>query len=595
MFFFGPESEKPPPDLPEDPVFSAPSPNESITASRKHPRDVILNGLPEALAAQPAPKRGRKTAPSSERNGSVARKPSASAGRAVNAPPTDVDMVNGHVMPPSDARSPSATEPGPDETAPFMNGVKADERMDVDEESLIVEQQNHEPQVESIPPPSHTLMTGASVGIQVAPAKVANLAHSTAILNLSAPAKSGASRSVTRIAWRPGDNTVLAAMGDDFCGTWDVSNQSPGPVASTRFQELVESTEGKLTSAVAWEPTGDMLAVATYSDQAGDIVLFDGEGFSQLEALTASQRAITCMLWHRQGSRLLGIAPYDSESMESTQSGGSSIVKWNLINFPAVTEPSTVLVSEILMDMDSSFIEDSGVICVAGQNAVYYCRATPELVVEQKWTSDPNASDQWTFIRCAWQKGTNAILVAASAETGSLWMPVQNLLRRGAHDAPITGLELRPRLGNAFSPTSKHELATSSMDGTIKVWRYDEESSSLSLVCKLIIGHGSPVMALAYSPDGFCLAGASYDTVRIWNAEHGHNPMATWKDEQNLWNGLKLKDDDMMSLGGRSSINGDASQASADHTLMWDGESKKLAFGLGSQVTIKTPLEMHPD
>jgi WD40 repeat protein len=294
------------------------------------------------------------------------------------------------------------------------------------------------------------------------------------------------------------------------------------------------------------------------------------------------------MLWHRSGSHLFGIAPFDSENVDPSQPGGSSIIRWDIAGLPGIAEPSTVLVPEILLDMDSAFFDGNGIVCAAGQNAVYCCRTYPELGVEQKWSSDPIVNDQWTFVRCGWRGGTNATLVSASAETSTIWLPAQNLFKRGAHDAPITGLELRPRLSSTFVSTWKMEFATSSMDGTLKVWRYDEHNSSIISVCKVIIGHGSPIMALAYSPDGFCLAGASYDTVRIWNAEHGHSHMATWKEEQNSWNGLKLKDDDMMSLGGRSSMNGDASQPSADHTLMWDGDSKKLAFGLGSQVRVVT-------
>jgi len=114
----------------------------------------------------------------------------------------------------------------------------------------------------------------------------------------------------------------------------------------------------------------------------------------------------------------------------------------------------------------------------------------------------------------------------------------------------------------------------------------DPESNAIVSVRKLLIGNASPVMTLSYSPDGFCLTGASYDTIRIWNAEHSYHHMATWKGEEESWNGARLRDDDMMSIGGASSIVGDGLQASADHSLSWDADSKKLAFGLGAQVAV---------
>ena len=583
MFFFGPESEKPLPILSEEQFPSAPSPNESIIAPQKQYREAIVNGNAERIstipAAQLAPKRGRKTAASSERNGSVARKPSASANRGANTSTMDVDMTNGHVLPPSDARSPSAPEPGTDDAIPLMNGTKADEQMDVDEDSLVADQQHQEPQFEAVPPPIHV----ESIGIQVAPAKIADLSQSTTILNIPNQGNYESSRSISQITWRPGDHKVLTAMGDDFCGFWEIGRSGPDPLVP-RFKELVKPTRAKLTSASTWESNGDMLAIATYSDQSANILMFDGQDLCMLESIAASQKAITSMLWPHSGSTLYGIVPLDSENVDASQYGGSSVSRWDLAGLSGIAEPTTVLVPEILMDMHGSFSEGNGIVCAAGQHAVYCCRTYPEFGIEQRWTSDPNGNDQWTFVRCAWRGGTTATLVAASAETSTLWQPAQNIFRRAVHDAPITGLELRPRLPTTFASSRKPEFSTSSMDGTLKIWRYDEENSSIVSVCKVIIGHGSPIMALAYSPDGFCLAGAGYDIVRIWNAEHGYSHMATWKDEQNSWSGSKLKDDDMMSSGGRSSLNGDASQPSADHTLVWDGDSKQLAFSLGSQV-----------
>jgi hypothetical protein len=493
-------------------------------------------------------------------------------------------MVNGHILPTSDARSPTATELGPDDAGPVMNGIKADERMDVDEDSLIADQQHHEPQIEAVPPPVHTLFTGESRGVQVTPAKVTNLAQSSTILNLPPPTFGDVPRSLTRVAWHPSAGNALTAMGEDFCGIWDLT---PGSLTSSpsRFQELVDSTGQKLISAVAWEPHGDMIAIATYTNLSGHIFVMDGQELCMVEDLTASQRAVTSLLWHAQGSSLFGLAPYDSDNVGTTKATGSSIIQWHHRNLPAEVELSTMRVPETLMDMDGAFHDENGIVCAAGQNTVYSFRISPELGVEQKWTSDATGNDQWTFVRCTLRWGTHPFLVAASAETGTLWIPAQNSLKRGAHEAHITGLELRPRLSSSLNPSWKPEFATSSMDGTIKVWRYDDNTNSITSVCKLIVGHGSPIMALSYSPDSVCLAGASYDTVRIWNAEYGHNHMATWKDEQNLWNGSKLKDDDMMSTGGPSSVNSDAYQVTADHTLTWDGDSRKLAFGLGSQVS----------
>ncbi|EXJ95058.1 hypothetical protein A1O1_00176 [Capronia coronata CBS 617.96] len=580
MFFFGPESAKPLPELPlpEETVTSATSPAGSTTTLQNKGRDYVFPEIP----IQPPAKRSRKA----ERNGSGARKVSASASRHGNAPATDVEMTNGHPTSRADARSPSATEAGPDDNAHLVNGTRTDDRMDVDDDSLPAEQAHHEPHVEVLPPPSHTLTNGESIGVQVAPAKVTNLSASTSLLQIPSSAGFDNSKSITRTAWQPGDKDSLTALGDNFCGVWRSKSHPSYPDQHPHFQELVDPAEVKLISALAWDPAGDILAVATYTDPSGEILLFDGQEFNLMEALPASQKAITTLRWHRQGSRLLGIAPFSSDVPEAAHNAGSTILLWDLSEASNITRPLSVSVPETLMDIDCASFDMNGIVCAAGGNAVYHCRAFSDLGIEHKWTSNPNENDSWTLVRCAWGGPMDGIVVAASGESGSLWLPVQALMKREAHDAPITGLELRPYPPGTSSSTSKREFATSSTDGTVKVWLYDEANNTILSLCKLILGHASPAMTLSYSPDGFCLAAASYDTVRIWNAEHGHNHMATWKGEPDSWGGSKLKEDDIMSIGGMSGMNGDGPQAIADHTLAWDSESRKLAFGLGSQIAV---------
>lgn len=584
MFFFGPESAKPPPELPEEPGPSATSPAGLNAPLHNKVRDAVSQGFPD-VPAQPAPKRSRK----GERNGSAGRKPSASAGRHGNMSAMDVDMTNGHPTSWTDARSPSATETGADNNAHLVNGARTDDRMDLDEESLAADQANHESHVEVTQPQLHTLTTGASIGVQVAPAKVANLSSSSYLLEI--PSSSGPEefRSITRTAWRPGENDILATMGDSFCGVWKPTNQLSDPNNPPQFHELVDHTEMKLVSALAWDPDGDILAVATYSDPSGEILLFDGQELNLMEALPASQKAITTMRWHTQGLRLLGIAPYSSDIADTAQNTGSTILLWDVSRSPNIAGPLSISVPEILMDMDCASFGTSGVVCAVGGTSIYHVRAFSDLSIEHTWTSDPSENHQWTIVRCAWRGPTNGTVVAASGDSGCLWLPGQNVIKREAHEAPITALELRPHPPSTASSSSNIEFATSSTDGTVKVWQYDEGDGVIISLCKLTVGHASPVMTISYSSDSFCLAGASYDTVRIWNAEHGYKNMATWKGEPESWGGSKLKEDDIMSVGGMSGMNGDAPQAIADHTLAWDAESKKVAFGLGSQVS-QVPL-----
>ena len=130
------------------------------------------------------------------------------------------------------------------------------------------------------------------------------------------------------------------------------------------------------------------------------------------------------------------------------------------------------------------------------------------------------------------------------------------------------------------------EFATASEDGSIRVWGMSDDESEL--ICSYLLRPEplSPIMSLSYSVDGFCISGASYNAVRIWNAEHGYNMMASWEGSEPEWRGSSIKDDDLASAAGKSSVNGDATSLGAHHTLAWHADSKRLAFGLGSQVAV---------
>jgi hypothetical protein len=99
------------------------------------------------------------------------------------------------------------------------------------------------------------------------------------------------------------------------------------------------------------------------------------------------------------------------------------------------------------------------------------------------------------------------------------------------------------------------------------------------------MGLSSPVMAMSYSPDGFYVAGASYDQIKIWKAESGVQPIAHWDGQSSDWHGTTLKLRDQDANGDIRNTSDGQLEFVADHSLNWDADSKKLAFGLGNQVS----------
>ena len=95
-------------------------------------------------------------------------------------------------------------------------------------------------------------------------------------------------------------------------------------------------------------------------------------------------------------------------------------------------------------------------------------------------------------------------------------------------------------------------------------------------------------MALSFTPDGYLVAAASYNKILIWRAEEGGLPKAYWVGEKGKWMGGvgAITSAETREDGGddMSEVAVEEEERGQDHSLSWDADGGKLAFGLGSQV-----------
>ena len=582
MFFFGPESA---------PADAIPVQKEALlkggdwtrgvspastaaTAPRLKPRETT-SVAPDEANPQVA-KRGRKPTQSltAERNGTTARKISGT---------TEPDAANGNVQQQPDVTSPPTADEGIDE-APMTNG-NHDDKMDLDHDAradsadIVVGEQVEEPLAPLVP----TLTNGVSVEVQVAPAKVTNLAPTSAILSLDSR------QSIRGASWRPADGAMLVAQSDTYCGSWNLTGQNLLPESVKPLpKSLFPWEEVGLVTTMAWNSEGSVLAVATWSEEESHIHLFEGQELTLIETLPASQKAVTLLKWHSSGCRLVGVAPNEDHTRNADGVPASALLSWDLTLGPGASGPSTLTLPTAVLDFDCASNADQSDVYAAGEDAVYRCQGLGEMSIGQQWTPPGRrAKEEWTFVRCAQHQNGDTVIVSAASETATVWLPGHDVLKTSVHAAPLTGLEVKPRRHAVNGSYQIFEFATSSEDGTIKIWQITN-NNGVDILClhHLRTEPSIPIMALSYSTDGFCLAGVSYNTARIWNAQHNYNLMASWEGSEPEWRGSSIKDDDQASAAGRSSINGDGAPLSAHHTLDWHSDSKKLTFGLGSQVAV---------
>ena len=90
-------------------------------------------------------------------------------------------------------------------------------------------------------------------------------------------------------------------------------------------------------------------------------------------------------------------------------------------------------------------------------------------------------------------------------------LPVQEF---GAHSACVTCVE--------FSPVDSRVFATSSRDGSVRLWSLSKDGKTTSPLHTLPRGHTDVVSSLAWLPDGSSLVSASWDrTIRKWDGHTG--------------------------------------------------------------------------
>ncbi|BCR83089.1 WD40 repeat domain-containing protein [Aspergillus chevalieri] len=410
------------------------------------------------------------------------------------------------------------------------------------------ESQGQEPAAPPPPPPPPTLATGHSVGVQISPAKAADLSPGTALLNVAGKDH------VTRTLWRPRDPTVVVAAGDTFCSLWKLSSSSqPAP------ENLVDgSREDTCVSAVAWDPTGQKLAVATYNDMRGSITMYDVHGHA-VDLLPEVPRMITGLHWAESGSHLVVVA---------SDSRVSELALWDDSLRPDVFPAPQVIDGSIY---DLSWIgPNQAFACSDG--SVYQCQVDSSIHITRTFSSGaPDTT--WTFIRCASAGPSSSMAVAASSSTASFWIPTHDMRLDEAHQGDITAIELR-----ADSRQSPFVLASSSADDTVKIWHIDPGSKRFECIHRLFLGPSIPALAGCFSPDGYALAAASKERLYIWNAERGGSAMATWA----------LPSSEDAKEGPDQAVNGHNGTGDSlpDRSLSWDTNGKKLAFGVGHQMAI---------
>ncbi|KAF7713666.1 Uncharacterized protein PECH_001140 [Penicillium ucsense] len=453
-----------------------------------------------------------------------------------------------------------AADPAQDSHATETNG---DEAMEVDRaESKPSSPQPQAPEVDGDgdvsmgateleeKPREPTLTTGNSVGVQISPAKAADLSPDAVLLN---------EEHAISATWCPKDSSLLLATGDTFCSLWKLS--AAAEPARNRFLDLKGT--GAFVSAVAWDSAGAKLVVASYRQLKGTVAIYNTDG-KVMDLLPDMPRVINGLYWAKDSPHLVIVAS-DERSSE--------LVLWDDGRRPDVYPPSQTIENHLY---DVAWCGRNRVFA-CGKGSVYECEVSDNIRLLKSYPS-PQADTQWTYVRSI-HDGDTLIAVTASAASSAIWIPTHDILVEAAHQAAITGIDIKP---HAALPRQEGNLSISfasfSIDGTIAVWQADLVSKEYKCIHRLSLGASSPAFTGSFSPDGYALGAVSRDQVLIWNAERGGDPIATCKAPRVA----KVKEDPDRATNGQ---NGHG-PSYPDRALSWDLDGKKLVCGLGEQMAV---------
>ena len=524
---------------------------------RKHRRESTINGYAADVASSQAPaaKRPRRS------NGSAA---TSNGTYAKSSDSMDIDLYSAsHAdstskrdVPAAPAHSPLTIRTG----LANQNGRTASASMEAVDASE-VDAHADDGALQAQPKPNNatlvpTLTNGCSVGVQID--KVAELGPETTVLTVP-------DKSVTHAAWNPRDPALLATGGDALCRIWTISGirsastENPNP-----FTDLLGSSESATVTSMAWSPDGESLAIATHGkspESQGSVTIRTKAGAIQDE-LPGGHDWVLNLAWNPTGSLLLGITHSDDTD--------STLIVWDVQSgqFMQPFELENAV-------MDATWVDDRKFL-LCGQSLIAESVIENQGIDALQSRSEPDAHYGWTKIRYDPITHTTAI-VAEDSGTLALIDASGTLHKTQAHDAEITGLVYQP-LSNpsSLSDLSPRLLASSSSDGTIKVW---DARRPFTLINTLSLGRSSPALAMSFTPDGYLVAAASWNKVLIWSAEVGGIPKASWNGKDEQW-----------QIGAIRPVSDERDDGMVDylpiHSLSWDADGGKLAYGLRNQVSI---------
>ncbi|MEX0728923.1 MAG: WD40 repeat domain-containing protein, partial [Planctomycetaceae bacterium] len=284
----------------------------------------------------------------------------------------------------------------------------------------------------------------------------------------------GHSQAVAAVAVTADGKTMATASLDKTVRLSTVADGQP-KLAITDFPQPMQS--------MAISSTAPQLAVG---DVAGEIFIRGTDNGAMLSNWGGHVGAVTAIQYLAEGDRLVS-------------SGADGALKtWKLpLASPKVQKTHDLAITSLAITHDGTKIISAGL----DETIRVYNAETLQQTGSWKSTIGPIAA-------LAISADDKLLVTASNTGKWQKWS-FPDAVEQGqqqAHEVAIHAVAIHPQTG---------DVATAAADGTIKLWKPNEEPRVLS-------GHSGAVLAVAFSPDGASvISGGADATVRRWNVTDG--------------------------------------------------------------------------
>ncbi|RDA83629.1 hypothetical protein CP532_2850 [Ophiocordyceps camponoti-leonardi (nom. inval.)] len=544
---FGPLTEHPPPVKAHVHQEAAPIPaSEAVDdaeASRKRTQQQVLNGSPT--------KRPRLS------NGG----PDGADAAAVVPPLTVKDSTAMDIDPPP------PPPPPPQQQQPQQH---QQEQQDSSQQQDVSNNHAYPSPLEGEPLPTTTQTEGPEQGTQVD--KVEELSPDTTFIRLvdddrgasettpsPSPASSENAPVLLQCEWNPRDPSVLAAAGTDaLARVWTVTRTTASEagrdhVVSPKAHSLLDPGTPRTTTvtALSWTSDGVSIAVATDAGSHAAVTIWTADGVNS-QTMPIPEPPVIKLCWNPANTALLAISPQSGGALVSVYFVASATAYiYRLHGHDIAATP-----------LDATWTSDAEFLLCGGD--LLLCLRCADSPVTQVRKFETKEDDSFTQVVFDWRTK----LAATSSDKGILDLWDESGQRRSisAHQGAITSMAWQP-----LPPTQPHAdderlIATGGDDCAILIWNARRPESKAECFMTM----DSPIVRLAFTPDGAFIAGATSRQVLIWKVGSHAIPRASWNRPPHP--------------GWLSPKGSSESDEEDEHCLCWDVSGQQLAYGSNSRI-----------